>query len=74
MTSEEKLTKYVRLLEMNDGELPELQSIAPKLTLIELYNLDVFFLMFLTILIAIYLLVRILKFVFFVGFGKVKVE
>lgn len=68
LTAEEKLTKYVRLLEMNDGELPEIKSIASKLSLIELYNLDVLFLIFLSISIVFYVFVRTLKFVFSIVF------
>lgn len=65
MSPEEKLTKYVRLLEMSDGTLQELQSIAHKLSLVELYNLDVFFVLFLFV--AFLVFVTIFSFKWFLG-------
>jgi glucuronosyltransferase len=74
MSAEQKLTKYVRLLEMS-GELPELQSIARKLSFIELYNLDVFFILFLLFLFIIYCSFRVLKCLLSMTFGhKLKSE
>ncbi|KAI6170251.1 UDP-glucuronosyl UDP-glucosyltransferase domain containing protein [Aphelenchoides besseyi] len=72
LSPENRLTQSIRFLEANDGQFPELIPVSLEMNTIARHNLDLYALMTVSILVVIWMFIRILRFVFEQMFAGLK--